>query len=103
MRKLLDALSPDERKVLKDASTIRRVLTDPILKLLVMRQPQKVMDLQVENLKSQNIALVPTDRNIDLFINEFTHKIIKEYKSEIVKIKKKNLITFKIEKAVNYT
>lgn len=59
---------------------MRKVLQDPIIKLLAIHHPIQLLHMQVENSKKKNKDLIPTDSNVDIFINEFLHLVINNFK-----------------------
>ena len=48
LRGFFAALSPADKEILRDASTMRRILEDPILKLLAINKPVKLLNFKVD-------------------------------------------------------
>jgi hypothetical protein len=46
--KFVENLPDDERNVMKDYLTVKKLLDDPILKLVVVNRPQEVIDFKVK-------------------------------------------------------
>ena len=46
--KFVENLPDDEKNVMKDYLTVKKLLDDPILKLVVVNRPQEVIDFKVK-------------------------------------------------------
>ena len=77
MHDFLNFLSPEEKKVLSDPSTVIAALNNPILKLLIIEKPQELLNLKHSN--NGTTLMLHLDGNKDVFINSFTTQVIKAF------------------------
>ena len=91
--KFLETLSDDEKNILTSPDIVKKALENPVLKLLIIEKPAELLSLEIEN--AYQSSIYHFDGNIDVFINQFTSKVIKEFKNQIIIVKNKGLVTFK--------
>jgi len=41
------------------------------------------------------------DGNIDVYVKQFTHKVLTQFKDQVVQVKKRNLVSFKINQSTS--
>lgn len=85
--------------MLKKPETLRHYLFNPILKLLIIKQPHKVMNFELADLHKKEISNIGEDQAV--FVQEFTSQVLSFYKQEINKIRKRQKVTFTIRQAAN--
>jgi len=69
-----------------------------MLKLLAINKPVKLLNFKVDRDEADLLAV---DGNQDLFINDFTHSVLRALKQSVIHAKSKNQVTFRITKAIN--
>lgn len=68
--KFVENLPDDERNVMKDYLTVKKLLDDPILKLVVVHRPQTVIDYRAPKSGEEGYTF---DENKELFLNSLAN------------------------------
>ena len=93
----MNALTPQELECFKDEENLSNILNHPIMKLLMIEQPEAVQNVKLdwfnrndgpveEEVASKDIykkELINIDANRETFINSFTAALIKQMQNHI--------------------
>ena len=66
------------------------------MKLLAVTQPAAIANLKVENFHKAGSGYIDMDGNIDVYMQAFAQEVLTEFKDQVVQVKKRNLVSFKI-------
>jgi hypothetical protein len=71
-----------------DATTVKNLLNDPILKLIVLERPKEVLDCDFERPAGY-------DKNKHFKVDDLARIVLKKFKKEVVKVRRNKYVSFK--------
>lgn len=89
--KFVENLPDDERNVMKDYLTVKKLLEDPILKLVVVHKPKAVIDYKTKGGEDT----FTFDENKELFLNSLANQVLRKYKEEVIQVTRRKHVTFR--------
>jgi hypothetical protein len=93
-----DSLTSTDKKVINDKFQLENIFKDPILKLIAVEKPEAILNLKLRSCKDPEAGYISMDGNIDVYVKHFTHKVLTEIKDQVVQVKRRNLVSFKINR-----
>jgi hypothetical protein len=93
------SLSSTDKKIIHDKSQLENILNHPILKLVAIQRPAAVLNLKIESFNDSEAGYICVDGNIDVYVKQFTHKVLTEFRDQVVQVNKRNLVSFKINQS----
>ena len=94
--------SVEEHDFINEVSLLEHAIRDPIIKLLAVHKPQKILDFDLSILNSKDSdTRLNVDTGIEVNFNEISRKVISMYKNTVSEVKTQNLATFKVERVIN--
>jgi len=64
-----------------------------------MERPAAVLNLKIESFNDPEAGYICVDGNIDVYVKQFTHQVLTEFKDQVVQVNKRNMVSFKINKS----